>query len=465
MKYEPRPYQTEGYHDIMRAINADFRSILYVLATRGGKSAVISMLIEYFSKTRPIYYCCHTKILLDQMSEELEDHEIKHGIISPDHPEIQYRVQVISKDTLRNRMERMKQQSWKDPAVIIIDEAHLSAAKTFRKIIDGYPNSIIIGFTGSPVRLDGKPLSDIFQTIICGPGIPELQKMKILCPVETFIAEFDDSGMRKTAGDYNKKDVDNKVNKSAVLKNIFQHWSKFAYGKKTLTFCASIEHAENMAKEFNDNGISSVAISSKDHKTVIKQKLSDFYDGKYLNLCSVNLFLMGFHVQDCECIIQTRPTMSLMIYLQSLGRGGMYMSGKVLINLDCVNNYSRHGLPDDFREWTLEDTRKKEKGKSKYKRCPECYHPVKLAARRCPFCNYEFERMNDRANIPEEKEGRLVRIGDNEVREKPGRKNTVYLIAKYAHSLGEAQKICKKLGYKTGYGFYIWTKILKNKVA
>ena len=463
MKYEPRDYQLEGYHEIMRRINAGYKSILYVLPTRGGKSGVISQLIEYFSKTRPIYYMCHTKILLDQMSDELGEHEIKHGIISPDHPEIQYRTQVISKDTLRNRMDRMK-NTWKKPAVIIIDEAHLAAAKTFQDIITNYPDTIIIGFTGSPCRLDGKSLGDIFETMIEGPDIPELQRRQILCPIETFVAEFDDSGMRKTAGDYNKKDVDEKVNKSAILKDVFNHWSQFAAGKKTLTFCASVEHAENMAREFSENGVPAVAISSKDHKNVIRQKLDNFYSGKYLNLCSVNLFLMGFHVRDCECIIQARPTMSLMIYLQSLGRGEMFMPGKTLINLDCVNNYARHGLPDESREWTIE-TVKKIKEKSKYKRCPECLHPIPVASRLCEYCGAVPIRDSERQVIPEELEGKLIKIGDNETHEKPGRKDTVRLIAKYASNLGDAQEICKRLGYKAGYAFFVWTKILKNKVA
>jgi len=466
MKYKLRDYQEAGYNETIKLINSGVRSILYVLPTRAGKSGLISKLIETYSKDHSVYYLCHTKILLDQMSAELDDHGIRHGIISPAHPEIRYRVQVISKDTLRNRMDRMKQQNWNEPAIILIDEAHLAAAKTFRNIIDNYPDSIIIGVTATPIRLDGKPLGDIFDKMIIGPDVQELQDRGILCQVKNLaVQEFNAEGVKKTGGDYNSKDVLDRVDKPKIIKDIVEHWIKHAYMKKTMTFCVSIQHAEDIALEFRNRGFPSIAISSKDPKNIREKKLADYYAGKYINLCSVELFIMGMTIRECECIIQARPTQSLMIYMQTLGRGTMMSPGKdYLINLDCVNNWERHGKISDPRIWSLGG--RQPKYISKLKRCPECLEPMLKTEKVCPVCGYTFNRLPEpRDRMPKEVEGEMVEIGSVNVEKQPGNYKAIHLIAKNAKSLKDAQEIAEKLGYKKGYGFYVWNKILKKGVA
>ena len=460
MNYPLYDYQEEMFGKVMRHIHNFERSILIQMATRSGKSAVASKLIEYFSveQKEAVYFVGHTKILIDQMSGELTDHGIQHGIIAPWAPQLRYRVQVISKDTLFNRFKKMKDTGWKEPMIIIVDECHLSMSARYKEILDSYPESIIIGLTATPSRLDNKGLNEIFDKIVIGPTIGWLQEQKRLCPIDSFAVEFDDTGMRTSRGDYNKSDVIERVDKPKVLKNIVSHWEQIARNKKTLSFCASIKHAEDLAEEFNNAGYPSIAISSKDGKELIRRKLADYYSGKYINLCSVELFIMGFTVKDCECIVQARPTQSLMIYMQTLGRGMMFMEGKTLINLDCVNNWSRHGLPEDDRIWSLEGRKKKPKDIATLKRCPECFRPVPIATRVCANCGHQWtETAEAGSRIPEEQAGKLVSLNDRQ------QKNELVLeIARGASNLKQAIKIAKERGVVHTEAWRIWTHDLRN---
>ncbi len=470
MKFIPYGYQQKVYEQVMDLIDNGEHSIVVRMCTRSGKSIVALLLIEYFSVMlkESVYFVGHTNILLTQMSDDLTTNGIDHGIIAPWAPQLRYRVQVISKDTMFNRYKKMKESGWKNPRIIIVDECHISMSKRYKEILDSYPDSIIIGLSATPVRLDGKGLDSIYKTMVIGPSIKELQKIKRLCPIDNYAVDFDTTGIRTTAGDYNKSDVNNRVDKPKVLKDVVKHWKKFAENKKTLTFCTSIQHAEDMAKEFNEAGYPSIAISSKDGRIEIKKKINDYYSGKYINLCSVNLFIMGFTIKDCSCIVQARPTKSLMIYLQSMGRGMQFMQGKTLINLDMCNNYTRLGLPDETRTWDLKGIKGSgAQEPSKYKRCPQCFRPVKIHNRNCPWCQYEFEFTGSR--MPEQKEGTLIKI-DSGVKPQiavsgwsnPENQRLIKLIATTAHNVNDARKIAINSGQTAGKGWIIWKKILKK---
>lgn len=415
MKYPLYDYQEKVFKEIIKKISEGKRTILCQLPTRAGKSLVATAVIEkYLSEKEGIWFLGHTKVLIKQMSEELQAHEVKHGIISPQTGMVRYRCQVISKDTLFNRYKRMHKNGWKIPKVIIIDETHLAGKGTrYSKLLKDYPETIIIGLTATPIRLDGKGLDDLYEDMIIGPSIKELQEKKRLCPVDSYITEFDTSDLHSRGGDFIESEIVEKVDKPKVLKGIVRHWEEIAKNKKTLTFCASISHAQHMAEEFNRAGYSSIAVSSEDPPDIINRKVQAYYDGKYINLVSVSLFIMGFTVKDCECIIQTRPTNSLMIYLQTVGRGMVYLPGKRLINLDCVNNRDRHGLPEDDREWDLKGDGKKVKELSKLKRCVLCLQPVPKRSSTCEHCGFDFKSLRVNTGLsrtPEETEGRLVKV-------------------------------------------------------
>lgn len=414
MNYKLYDYQEKVYNQVMALIHDGTRSILCQLPTRAGKSLVATAIIEYYLGLKEsVWFLCHTNVLMKQMSEELTAHDIKHGIISPRCGAVKYRTQVISKDTLINRYKKMKKYGWRSPKVIIIDETHLALGAVYMKLLKQFPDAIIVGLTATPIRLDGKGLGNIYQTMVIGPSIKELQAKNRLCPVETYITEFDTSGLHSKGGDFLESEIVERVDKPKILKGIVRHWEEHAKGKKTLTFCASVKHAEHMAEEFTLAGYPSVAVSAEDKPDEIKRKLDLYYAGKYINLVSVQLFIMGFTVKDCECIIQARPTQSLMIYMQTVGRGMVWLPGKKLINLDCVNNQLIHGLPEDDRQWSLAGTAKEKKDKTKLKRCTMCLQPVPKLSSICEYCGFDFTELRVNTGLsrtPNEVAGRLIKV-------------------------------------------------------
>jgi superfamily II DNA or RNA helicase len=126
------------------------------------------------------------------------------------------------------------------------------------------------------------------------------------------------------------------------------------------------------------------------------------------------------------------------------------------IILDHVGNWSRFGLPDDEREWSLKGKPKGAKEPSKYKRCPECLRPVAVSARKCEWCGYEW-MYEAQERMPVEVEGTLVSIKER----KEGENQDLYrAISRNAHNLKEAIKIAKEMGYKHNSAFYVWTELL-----
>jgi len=444
MNKTPYDYQEKVFNETISAIESGERRLMINLPTRAGKSIIAAMLTEHFRESG-VYFIAHKTILIKQMSEELEDNGIKHGIIAPWAPQLKYRVQVISKDTFYNRFKKMSKTGWKAPGLIVVDEAHMAMGKRYEEILKAFPNSILIGMTATVCRLDGRPFRPLFTHLIKGPSISELQKKNRLCPVDTFVAEFDTSGIRTKNEDFILADVLSKVDKPAVISGLVTHWEKLAKGKKTLSFAASIQHAEDIASQFNDCGYPSIALSSKDDSQTLKFRLNEFYDGKYINLVSVDLFTMGFTVKDCECILQARPTKSLMLYKQALGRGMCWMPGKTLINLDCVANYKYHGLPEDDVEWSLDGKPKKEKEEATLKMCPACFRPLAISARVCHHCGFEFTATDAGCRIPREREGRLVKLSreDNDL---------VLKVAREASTFDEAKMIAGELAESIWFG-------------
>lgn len=458
--FTPWEHQVKMYNDIKERLDAGDRKILGVLATRGGKSWIIAQIVKQYAVEHnlPVFFIAHTHILIDGMSDTLNDMGIRHGIISPSAPMLKYRVQVISKDTLFVRMKKI--QGWMKPAILIIDEAHMANSPRYKEIIDQYKDAILIGFTGTPIRLDGKPLGDIFDSMVLGPPIDYLQEKNILCPIAHYYVEFDQTGIKKTGGEYNQHQAEAKLDKPKILKDIVRHWEKIAKNKKTLTFCTTINHAKHMAEEFCNSGYPSVDISSEDGKEEIKRKLNDFYSGKYINLCSVNLFVMGFTVKDCECIIQARMTASMMVYRQSLGRGMMFVPGKTLINIDAVNNQDRHGYPEDFVEWSLTG-KQKVKEISERKRCPDCQRAdIPKNARVCPYCGHSWVESLQKGTreLPEQIEGTLVQITES----RKLKNAAVLAIVRNAKSLAEAVNIGKKHGISSKHAWFVWVKMMKK---
>lgn len=407
-----RPYQEKMVDDARSALRSNKR-ILLQGPTGCGKTAItVFMMSRAAEQGKKAMFIVHQNELLSQTSRALWKQKLEHGMIASGRVISQLPVQVASVQTLVNRLPLVIK-----PDLIIIDEAHRSAASTYQKVLEYYPNAMVIGLTATPQRTDGKGLNDLFNGIVTGPTIKKLMDAGFLCKYEIFAPAIaaDFSTVKTTAGDYNKGQLAEALDKPTITGDAVRHYKQLANGKRCVVMCATIKHAEHVAERYNDAGIPAVSIDGGMTNAEREAVLQRFAAGEILVITNVQLLIEGVDVPSIEVIQWLRPTKSLIVFLQGIGRGLRPSPGKEkLIILDHVENWRRHGLPCDDREWSLEG---KKKGKRKTKddepdvniqQCNKCFAVFLPGPDKCPHCGAPIEQRKPREI--QEQEGELERI-------------------------------------------------------
>ena len=199
-----RPYQDAAVADFERAVAAGHRRILLVAPTASGKTVVFCAIIkQYVEQYKTVLVISHRREIITQTSAKLTANGIYHGIIQAGiDPRPMARVQVASIATLHVRAVRNKIMSLPPAVLLIIDEAHHAPATTYRRLVEAYPDAVILGATATPCRGDGRGLGGIFEMIIECPQIPELIEGKWLVPTRVYApVDPDLRGVRTVAGD------------------------------------------------------------------------------------------------------------------------------------------------------------------------------------------------------------------------------------------------------------------------
>ena len=478
-------FQLKTIDEVEDFWNHGGRSVMVALPTGTGKSHVFAEIIfnRYRSK-KPVYFITHSTNLLSQASNHLTNKGINHGIISPRTPQLRTRVQVISAQTLIRRIDKLP-----EPEFIIFEEAHHSAAEMFKKPMRVWSHAKFLGLTATPGRTSGQPL-DMYEHLITSESIRWFINEGYLSDYDYYAPEeLDMSGVKKRMGDYIPGEVEAKVDNRAVIGNVVEHYQNWAAGKSGVAFGVSIKHIIDITRQFNESGFPMESLHSRNGKNVL-DTINAVRTGGINLISACDIIGEGTDIPGLTTELDIRPTGSLIIYLQHTGRvlrasfaPGYDLSSKAgrlaaiaagkkpkAIILDCVSNWTRHGLPDENREWSLAGTKgSKVPEPSKYKRCPQCFRPVRIANRNCPWCNYEFEYTASR--MPKQKEGRLTKIetGAEPVRSSvsgwsnPDNQRLIRLITATAHNVNDARKIAVNAGQTAGKGWMIWKKILKRK--
>ena len=452
--YSLWPHQEKAVFEIESAYQNGFVSVLYQCPTGGGKSRILRTIIDNHAiAKKTIYIIAHRKNLVDQLSEELEDANIKHGIIAAGKPYIRYRVQVASLQTLTRR------RGLPDSDLIVIDEAHHCKSKSYLSIINRWPNALILGVTATPERLDGKPLSDVFDHIITGPDMRTLIDEGFLADYEYYAPQIVKPPKHMTGGEYRLDEIAELMDKKKIIGSAVEHYKKYADGLPAIASCASIAHAEHVADGFRAAGYRSIAVHSRLEDKKIYDALNGLKNGSMQVITQCELLGEGIDIPGATVLIGLRHTASLTIFLQHIGRVLRRHDDKdKAIILDHVGNYMRHGMPDDPRVWTLDGA--KETGESKYKRCPKCIQPVLKTVRVCPFCEFEWAPKRVARELPEETEGELIAI--TRPRTKIKWEELIEEIRTRAKSLKESIAIAKSYGYRHTAGYTAWTKVLRR---
>lgn len=387
---ELRPYQTEAVEGVRNAFRRGARAPLLCAPTGAGKTVMFSYVAHGASgKGQRVLILAHRKELIRQASRKLSDAGISHGIIAPGFTPSDDLVQVASVQTLQRRL---RDPRYSPPDLIVIDEAHHAVAGQWATVVAAYPRARILGVTATPERLDGRGLGVAhggpFDTLVMGPTVRFLIDNGFLTPTRVFApADGPDlTGIRTRGGDYEVGSLSAAMSGAQLVGDAVEHYAKHASGQPAILFSPSVAHAETMAAAFRAKGWRATAASGASASADRDAAINGLATGAVQVLCSCDLISEGLDVPAVGCVILMRPTKSLGLYLQQVGRGLRPAPGKShLVVLDHAGCSLQHGMIEADRQWNLEGRDRKAKAPST-RQCKACF--AVFDGRSCPECGW-----------------------------------------------------------------------------
>jgi superfamily II DNA or RNA helicase len=393
-----RPYQEDGVNGIRNSLKKNKR-VLYVLATGGGKTETFIHIAERaMSMGKTVFFLVHKKNLVRQISERCKKYNLRHGIIAGGYQKQYYLpAQICSVQTLKNRLADVPV-----PDLIIVDEAHHSNAGTWKAILDYYSEVYTLGVTATPIRTDGQGLGDIFQDMILGPTPAELVKMGNLVMPDYYtfknLKGLENVKLDKH-GEYNKSEVNKLIEQSGLVGDAVKEYTKLAAGEPAIYSCVSIAESKKLAEKFRSAGYTSEAVHGELKDEEVERIFKGLADRSINVVTFCDLISEGTDIPAVAVVGLCRPTMSMALYLQIVGRGLRPCEGKdKCIILDHVGNIGRHKHPLTQRDWSLEGMKKKRKKKKQeeeneeYYTCESCYFVYEKSEECCPKCGLINEK-------------------------------------------------------------------------
>lgn len=360
-----REHQIEAKGKIFDAWDK-YDSVMLQMPTGTGKtylftSIVNDLLAAYKEAHRDIHILvvAHRMELLDQISATLSRFGIAHGFIQGAREQhLWKRVQVASIMSLlteRNYYNTLRLKF----DYIIVDEAHHSLADTYIKLFELFPEAKKLGVTATPWRLNHESFLSLYQTLIVSPQISWFISNNLLADFD-YVSIKPDSDIQRLVdrsevadtGDFVNADLDNTFNNQRIRSKVYESYKRFADGRKGIIYAINKLHASKIAELYCSHGINAVAIDCDTPKDERQELISRFKTGEITVLVNVEIFTEGFDCPDVSFIQLARPTKSLALYLQQVGRGLRMVEGKEkTIIIDNVGLYNYFGLPDANRKW------------------------------------------------------------------------------------------------------------------
>jgi superfamily II DNA or RNA helicase len=313
-----RPYQETIVSDLRRAYREGSRAVLLASPTGSGKTAVFAYITEGAARRgNRVMILVHRQELLSQCSGALTDLGVPHGMIAPNRTMTYDPVQVASVQTLVRRLQKTPA-----PNLIIVDEAHHAAAGSWRRIIEHYRKSLILGVTATPVRLDGQGLGvetgGYFDRMVLGPSVRELIEQGYLSRPVVYAPPVgaDLAGVHRRFGDFVAKETAERMDKPHITGNAVDHYLRICPNAPAIAFCSSVKHAEHMAERFRDAGIPSESLDGTLDDRMRRHRIMALADGRIRVLTSCDIVSEGTDIPVVTAAILLRPTQSTGLYLQ-----------------------------------------------------------------------------------------------------------------------------------------------------
>lgn len=404
-------------------------------------------------------FVCDRIELINQTSERFAADGIDHGVIQAQHPcyAPEKPVQVCSIQTLARRKTE-------DYTLLVIDEAH-TLHQAHIKLMEANPGSWVVGLTATPFA---KGMGKHFDDLVCPVSAGYLIEQGYLSPYVAYgPPTIDVSGVKTVRGDFDPEEIAKRADQPKLVADVVQTWLRRAGGRRTICFATNIAHSKHLVREFQRYGVVAEHLDCYTGKgaeeTVTRSEvIGRFRNGQTMVLCNVDIVSKGFDVPSVSCIIQARPTKSLMVHIQQVGRGLRIADGKTeCLFLDHAGNHERLGFIDGDLPVFLHGGDKKfknggasvEREEPLPKPCPSCDFLKPAGVRKCPACGLVPELIADVETA----------AGDLEKLKKKARSK--YSVEDKQRFLGGLNAWCRGKGWRPGRGGCFGTalRIYKEK--
>jgi DNA repair protein RadD len=469
-----RPYQQRGLDELRHAFRTGFRAPLYVGPTGSGKTVLFAHVARgIIDRGRKVWILVHRQELVTQTSRALDSLGIRlgelHNLIIPGKTPGREPVQICSVQTLTRRIE---QGAVGDVDLIVIDEAHHATAGQWKRVLTARPHAKILGVTATPARTDGHGLGvdagGVFDALVEGPSVADLIADGYLCRPVVYAppSQLDLTGVRTRGGDYAQAELAKRMDRPTITGDAVAHYRRLCPGAPAIAFCASVSHAKHVAEQFRGAGFRADSLDGDMPDTQRRALIDALGNGRLHVLTSCEIVSEGTDIPAVAAAILLRPTQSVILYLQQVGRALRPIYGHApdlstrearlaaiarstkprALVLDHVGNTLRHGLPDEDREWGLEGVPKvSRKGQAegpavRVAQCPTCF-VAHAPAPTCPNCGHAYQAE---VAAPKQVAGELREVSEAEAE---------FLKRKRKAEIGRAQtreqleRLAKERGY------------------
>lgn len=422
-------HQEKSINEIFKVFETENRC-LYQLATGGGKTVVFTSLAKRFceNNTTKILVLCHRSELVQQTIDTFVRFGLTCESITSKVKRAKHfsDVYVGMEKTVHNRL-KTDPNFFKEIGLIIADECHLDV---FDKVFNKFPNAKILGCTATPTTLKKinftrcgycqteydtinvccgvetmeytKPfnLSEIYHNIVVGKDIADLIEDGKLVQEINYVQPFESSKLTLDhTGEFSNESVNNEFSKESNLFNVLKNYENICKGKKTIIFNANTKLNKLVYDKFFEAGYNVRYFDSENTASDSRIELVEWFKRERdAILCNVSIFTTGFDVTDVEAVILNRPTMSLSLFLQMVGRGGritslIYKPNFILI--DGGGNVERFGNWSAQRDWvsifygTDQKPKPKKQQPEDIRLCNTCGFMYAKTESNCPNCQSE----------------------------------------------------------------------------
>jgi len=384
---------------------------LVVAPTGAGKTIMLSALVgKRYNKNNNILILQHRDELVSQNSTKF--HKVNSSLTSSMYNATEKdwsgdatfaMVQTLSRENNLATMPKID--------MIVVDEAHHTVADTYQRIINAAKEANegvqVVGFTATPNRGDKKGLRGIFSNCSHQIEISTLINEGFLVRPKTYVIDVgvqdELRNVRKTIADFDMDQVEKIMNRRAINQKVVDEWMDKAHDRKTIVFCSTIKHAQDLCEEFTDAGVVAATVTGDTPKDEREEILNDLAHGDMQVVVNVAVLTEGFDAPPVSCVILTRPCSYKATMVQMIGRGLRTVDVDEfpdVVKTNCIvmdfgTSVLTHGSLDDAVD--LDGSAGKSGGDAPIKVCPECDSEVPLSVRECPICGHEFEGQNTEA--------------------------------------------------------------------